>query len=67
MAGLSMPGSILSTNLAVAIRAPVLPALTQADALPVLTKSIATRIEESFFPLNAKAGDSSISTCCEAW
>jgi len=48
IAGRSTPGSILSTKWAVAIRAPVLPALTQACASFDFTKSIARRIEESF-------------------
>jgi hypothetical protein len=45
-----------------AIKAPVLPAETHAAASPVLTRLIATRIEESFLLRMAKAGDSSIST-----
>ena len=44
---------VFRTNLAVAIRAPVFPALTQADALPDLIKLIATLIEESFLFFNA--------------
>ena len=35
-----MPGSIFRTNFAVAISAPVLPALTQACASPLFTRSI---------------------------
>ena len=57
-----MPGSILRTNLAVAINAPVLPALTQASASPSLTRSIATRIDESFFFRSASVGASDIPT-----
>jgi fatty acid/phospholipid biosynthesis enzyme len=44
IAGLSIPGIIFKTNLAVAISAPVLPALTHASACPSRTKLIATRI-----------------------
>jgi hypothetical protein len=40
MAGRSTSGSVLSTKRAVAISAPVLPALTQASACPDLTRSI---------------------------
>jgi len=40
MAGRSTPGRVLSTKRAVAIRAPVLPALTQAWALPSFTRLI---------------------------
>ena len=49
MAGRSIFGMDLRTNLAVAIAAPVLPALTTASTSPRLCRSIATRIEESFF------------------
>ncbi len=41
IAGRLIPGNVLRTNLAVAIRAPVLPALTQALALASLTRLIA--------------------------
>ena len=57
-----MPGSVFSTNREVAISAPVLPALTQAWASPLLTRLRATRIEEFFLPRNAMAGDSSMLT-----
>ena len=40
-----MPGRVFSTKRAVAISAPVLPALTQASAVPSLTRFNATRIE----------------------
>ena len=53
MAGLSIPGNILKTKRAVAIRAPVLPALTQASTTPSFTKLILTRIDESFLFFNA--------------
>ena len=62
IAGRSIPGSILRTNLAVAIRAPVLPALTQASASPSFTRLMATRMEESFFFLRESAGGSDIPT-----
>ncbi len=45
---------------------PVLPALTQACASPVLTRLIATRIDESFLRLSAVAGGSSIATTWDA-
>ena len=48
MAGRSIPGNVFKTKRAVAMSAPVLPALTQALARPSLTKLIATRMEESF-------------------
>ncbi len=67
MAGRSMPGSVLSTNRAVAINAPVLPALTHALATPALTRLMATRMDESFLVRNACAGASSMPTTCEAW
>ena len=40
----------------------MLPALTQACALPSLTRLIATRIDESFFLRMASTGESDIST-----
>ena len=67
IAGRSTLGSILRTKRAVAIRAPVLPALTQAWASPLLTRSMATRMDESFLPRRALEGDSSIATVCEVW
>ena len=62
MAGRSMPGRVLSTNLAVAISAPVLPALTTACACPAFTKLMATRREESFLPRSTLLGSSSMPT-----
>ena len=62
IAGRSIPGMVLRTKRAVAIKAPVLPALTQASASLALTLLIATRIEESFLPRNAEAGFSSMPT-----
>ena len=46
IAGRSMPGSVLSTNLAIAIRAPVFPADTTQAALPCATASMASRMLE---------------------
>src|SRR3546814_20304213 len=59
IAGRSMPLSIFSTNLAVAINAPVLPAETTAWARPSRTRLIATRIDEDFLVRKAFDGDSS--------
>ena len=68
IAGRSMPGSVFSTNRAIAISAPVLPADTHACAAPSLTRFTATRIDESFFRRSASAGGSSIATTSEhAW
>ena len=64
MAGRSIPGNILKTNLPVAIKAPVLPALTIASAAPSFTKLMASRIDELFLFLSADWGDSSIVTNC---
>ena len=57
-----MPGSVFSTKREIAIRAPVLPAETQAWALPSLTRLMATRIDESFLLRSATTGASCIST-----
>src|SRR5262245_5461999 len=65
-AGRSIPGSVRSTKCAVAMRAPVSPALTAASASPLLTRSMATRIDESFLRLTAVAGDSSMATTSAA-
>ena len=62
IAGRSMPGSVFSTKRAMAMSAPVLPADTQACAVPSLTRLTATRIDESFFLRSASAGGSSIVT-----
>src|SRR3990170_5673959 len=67
---------VFSTYRAVAISAPVLPALTQASASPLLTRLMLTRIEESFLPRSADCGCSSMPTtsvagwmrkCTPAW
>ena len=56
-----------STKCAIAVSAPVLPALTQAQARrPRARRSTATRIEESFLRRIASRGFSSIATTCEA-
>ena len=60
IAGLSTPDIVLSTNLAIDINAPVLPALTHASASPFFTKFMATLIEESFLCLRATDGESSM-------
>ena len=62
MAGRSIPGIIFSTNREIAIKAPVLPALTHASATPSLTRLTATRIDELRLPRSACAGCSSIAT-----
>jgi len=56
IAGRSISGNVLSTKREIAINAPVLPALTQACALPSLTRLIATRIDESFFSTQRAGG-----------
>ncbi len=66
IAGRSMPGRVFSTKRAVAMSAPVLPALTQACASPRLTRSMATRMDESFLLRSAWEGSSSMRTCWEA-
>ena len=62
IAGRSIPGRVFSTNFAVPIRAPVLPADTQACASPDFTRSMATRIEESFLLRMAERMSSSMPT-----
>ena len=66
IAGLSTPLIVLSTNRAMDMSAPVLPALTQASASPFLTRLIATLIEESFLCLRATEGESLILITSEA-
>src|SRR3954469_9935740 len=66
MAGRSMPGSVLRTNLAVPMRAPVLPAETQACARPSFTRSMATRMEEFFLVRIAVRTSSSMATTSAA-
>ena len=59
-AGRSTPGSRPRRRTAAAIPAPVWPAVTTASAWPVRTRSVATRIEASFFSRSARAGCSSM-------
>ena len=63
---LNVPGKVLSTKREMAIKAPVLPAETTACAEPSLTRSIATRMDESFFARIATTGDSSMATTSDA-
>jgi hypothetical protein len=53
-------------NRALAIVAPVLPALTMADAWPSRTASAARTRDESFLVRTARAGSSCISMTSEA-
>ena len=62
IAGRSMPGRVLSTKRAVAMRAPVLPADTAACAAPSFTWLMATRMEEFFLFFKADCGASSMPT-----
>src|SRR6267378_3569211 len=66
MAARSTPGRVPRTKCAIAVRAPVLPALTHAQARPSCTRSIARRIEESFLRRIASRGLSAIATTWEA-
>ena len=60
IAGLSTPSIVFRINRAIAIKAPVLPALTQASTVPFSIRSIATLIDESFLCRSAVEGESSI-------
>ncbi len=62
MAGRSMPGRVFRTKREMAISAPVLPAETAAWAQPSFTRSMARRIDESFFTRRAMASGSCMST-----
>ena len=62
IAGRSMPGMVLRTNFAIAMRAPVLPAETMAPASPLWTASMARRIELWRPPRSAWLGLSSMET-----
>jgi hypothetical protein len=66
IAGRSMPRSTPMTNMAIAIAAPVLPAETNAAALPSRTASAATRSEESRLRRRASDGLSAMPTTWEA-
>ena len=61
-AGRSTPCERPSLSTAAAIPAPVWPAVTTASASPRFTRSMATRIDESFFSRSASAGASSMPT-----
>lgn len=62
MAGLSTPSSDPRTNIDVAMAAPELPAVITATASPLLTSSLAMRMDESRFLRKTVDGESSIST-----
>ncbi len=66
IAGRSIPSILPSVRVATAIAAPVLPALTNAWASPLLTRSAATATDESGFRRIAFAGCSSICTISDA-
>ena len=66
IAARSTPGRVPSTKCAIAVSAPVLPALTHAQAVPASTRSTATRIEDCFLWRIASRGLSCIDTTCEA-
>src|SRR4026208_1857177 len=66
IAGRSTPFVSPSTKNDATMLAPVFPGLTTALASPLLTNSVATQIEESLFFRATVAGDSCISTTCEA-
>ena len=66
-AGRSTPRRRPSRRTAAAIPAPVWPAVTTASASPFRTRSVATRIEASFFSRRASAGCSCMPTTSAAW
>jgi hypothetical protein len=66
MAGRCTPGMRPIRSSAAATAAPVLPALTMADACPSLTASAARTTDESFLRRTAAAGSSSIATISDA-
>ncbi len=53
IAGRSIPAMVLSSNLAIAISAPVLPAETATSASPFLTASMASHMEDFQRPLRS--------------
>ena len=67
MAGRSMPGRVRSTNLAIAISAPVLPAETTPAASPVCTASMARRMLEPRPARSAVEGLSSAAITRSVW
>src|SRR5438552_2234630 len=66
IAARSTPGRVPSTKCAIAVSAPVLPALTHAQAVPACTRSTATRIEDCFLWRIASRGLSCIYYTCLA-
>src|ERR1700722_2556400 len=62
MAARSTREIVFRTKCAMAVSAPVLPELTQADARPSFTRSMATRMEEFFFRRIASRGESPMAT-----
>jgi hypothetical protein len=66
IAGRSTPFVSPSTKNDATMLAPVFPELTTALASPLLTSSVAIQIEEFRFLRATVAGDSCISTTCEA-
>src|ERR1700730_18166557 len=67
MAGRSTPGRTPSTNIPMAMAAPVLPADTRASHSPDLQSSAATRSDESRLRRRAWEGGSAIPTTWVAW
>ena len=67
IAGRSIPGSVFSTNFAIAISAPVLPAETTQSARPSATASIASRMLERRPARSAIDGLASSSTTSGVW
>jgi hypothetical protein len=62
-----MPGSIFSTNLEIAINAPVFPAETTPSARPSATASIANHMLDCRPVRNARDGLSSSATTSLVW
>jgi hypothetical protein len=67
IAGRSMPGMVLRTSLAIAMRAPVLPADTVKSASPFCTASMDSHMLEPRPRRTAWLGLSCISTWVSAW
>ncbi len=67
IAGRSMPGMVVSTSLAIAIRAPVLPAETTKSASPFCTASSASHMLEPRPRRTAWLGLSSIAISVSVW
>ncbi len=62
-----MPGSVFSTNFAIAIKAPVLPADTTQAACPFATASMASRMLDWRPARKATAGLASPATASGVW